>query len=73
VKIFTGYKVFCHSEDQAVNMVSSIFYVYCKNYAKPVNTLSGQSAEFLMLNPAVRVLTTGLKRVEVQIGIIILV
>jgi len=57
VKRFTGHKVFCHSEDQAVNVVSS---VYCKNCAKLVNTLCGQSAEFLMLNTAVQVPTTGL-------------
>lgn len=73
MKRFAGRKVFCHSEDQAVNTGSWNIQFYCKNYAKPVNTLSGQSAEYLMLNPAVQVPTTGLETVEVQIGIMILV
>ena len=64
---------FCHSEDQAVNIVSRIFSAFCKNYAKPINTLCRQSAEFLKLNTAVQLLNTGLESVKVQIGTIILV
>ena len=50
------------SKPSQLVLYRNVIAVYCERRMEYVNTFCGQAAEFLMLNLAVRILTTGLYR-----------